>query len=403
MAAPVRTGSMASTCKPPMGSVTIRTATCLFDGTRYFAYDDENQLISVTISNAWQNQFVYDGKMRRRIERDYGWIGGSWTETNEVHFIYDGNVVVQERNANNLPTVSYTRGNDLSGRLQGAGGIGGLLARTDMGQWIGDSPFASAVLPCGWKRQCHLPDVSEWNLWLAKYLYDPFGNTLAQYGALAGVNNYRFSSKELNANSGLYYYLYRFYDPNLQRWLNRDPLEEAGGVDLYTYVGNNPIDESDPLGLMSAKCIAAQLEFDEAIADLADQFERYNPLTDILGGIPILRGGQPIGRNTVPGGHAIKVLNAINRVKNALDRIARDCKDDSVKPPCDKKPEPKPAPVPNSNFINRMAEITGLSGSALYIYLIVSEGSRAFPPRDLVPAVPRRSSSFQSDNREFGI
>ena len=116
----------------------------LFDGTRNFVYDDENELISVWVANTWSNNFVYDGKLRRRIERDYGWIGGSWTETNEVHFIYDGNVVVQERNANNLPTVSYTRGNDLSGTLQGAGGIGGLLARTDMGQWIGDSAFATA-------------------------------------------------------------------------------------------------------------------------------------------------------------------------------------------------------------------------------------------------------------------
>ena len=74
--------------------------------------------------------------MRRRIEKDYMWQGSTWVETNEVHFIYDGNVVIQERDINNLPLVTYTRGNDLSGSLQGAGGIGGLLARTDMGQWI---------------------------------------------------------------------------------------------------------------------------------------------------------------------------------------------------------------------------------------------------------------------------
>jgi len=43
--------------------------------------------------------------------------------------IYDGFRVIQERDSNSIPTVSYTRGRDLSGRLQGAGGIGGLLAR----------------------------------------------------------------------------------------------------------------------------------------------------------------------------------------------------------------------------------------------------------------------------------
>ncbi|HUA65457.1 MAG TPA: hypothetical protein VME24_06395 [Alphaproteobacteria bacterium] len=99
------------------------------DGFKHFAYDDENELIAVWVTNAWSNSFAYDGKMRRRIERDYSWDAGTsgWTETNEVHFIYDGNLVVEERNASNVPLVSYTRGLDLSGTFQGAGGIGGLL------------------------------------------------------------------------------------------------------------------------------------------------------------------------------------------------------------------------------------------------------------------------------------
>jgi hypothetical protein len=49
-------------------------------------------------------------------------------------------------------------------------------------------------------------------------------------------------------NSGLYYYGYRFYDPNLQRWLNRDPLEERGGLNLYCLGANNPLDGFDPNG-----------------------------------------------------------------------------------------------------------------------------------------------------------
>jgi RHS repeat-associated protein len=63
---------------------------------------------------------------------------------------------------------------------------------------------------------------------VASYRYDPYGNTLAQSGALANANTYRFSSKELHAGSGLYYYGYRFYDPSLQRWINRDPIGEPG-------------------------------------------------------------------------------------------------------------------------------------------------------------------------------
>jgi RHS repeat-associated protein len=245
----------------------------LNDGTRYFAYDDENELISVTVSNAWQSRFVYDGKMRRRIERDYTWNGGSWLETNEVHYIYDGNLVIQERNANNLPMATYTRGNDLSGTLQGAGGIGGLLARTDNSLLLTPNSYLQAFSYYHADGNGNVTYLIYSNQQpAAKYLYDPYGNTLSMSGPLAGANTYRFSSKEWNANSGLYYYLYRFYDPNLQRWPNRDPIWDKGflvlhdrrrrtymmdlrqGVrfDLYGFVGNDPTDKNDVLGLLSA-------------------------------------------------------------------------------------------------------------------------------------------------------
>src|SRR6266567_966518 len=47
----------------------------------------------------------------------------------------------------------------------------------------------------------------------------------------------------------MYYYGFRFYDPSIQRWLNRDPVAELDGVNLYGFVGNNPITSVDPLGL----------------------------------------------------------------------------------------------------------------------------------------------------------
>ncbi len=42
-----------------------------------------------------------------------------------------------------------------------------------------------------------------------------------------------------------------FYDPGSQRWLNRDPIGEGGGVNLYAYVGNDPVNEADPEGMSS--------------------------------------------------------------------------------------------------------------------------------------------------------
>jgi len=80
------------------------------DGHRCFAYDDENQLVSVWVTNTWRSDFVYDGKMRRRIRREYVWQSGAWSLRLKCAMCTDGNLVLQERDANNLPVVTYTRG-----------------------------------------------------------------------------------------------------------------------------------------------------------------------------------------------------------------------------------------------------------------------------------------------------
>jgi RHS repeat-associated protein len=211
------------------------------DGLRSFVYDDENQLTSVTVANAWRSEFDYDGLLRRRIRREYTW-SGTWYETNEVHYVYDGRLVIQERDVNNVPQVTYTRGNDLGGGLEKAGGIGGLLARTDNQQ------MTHAFYHCDGNGNvtCLIDSSGEV---VARYAYDPFGNMIAISGTLANANLYRFSSKEYHPNSGLVYYLYRYYDPNLQRWINRDLLEEYGGLNLFQFALNNPLSCVDRNGL----------------------------------------------------------------------------------------------------------------------------------------------------------
>lgn len=102
-----------------------------YDGLRAFVYDDENQLVQVTVTNSYRVQFAYDGKLRRRVRTEFVWQSGAWVTNQVVRYVCDGMLVVQERDANNVPLVGYTRGRDLSGGLSGAGGIGGLLARTD--------------------------------------------------------------------------------------------------------------------------------------------------------------------------------------------------------------------------------------------------------------------------------
>jgi RHS repeat-associated protein len=217
------------------------------DGRRSFVYDDENQLTQVVVTNGANNStrsdFVYDGLFRRRIRREWSWVNGNWAQSAEVRYVYDGRLILQERDGNNLPLVTYTRGVDLSGSREGAGGIGGLLARTDHGS--GQTAFYHAD---GNGNITALVNAQQ--LVVARYTYDPFGNVLSKAGPLADANLYRFSSKESHQPSGLVYYLYRFYDPNLQRWVSRDPIGVEGGINLYGFVGNNPVTHLEPFGLM---------------------------------------------------------------------------------------------------------------------------------------------------------
>jgi RHS repeat-associated protein len=279
------------------------------DGLRSFTYDDENQLIQVLVSNQWMSQFSYDGKMRRRIRQEFTWQSGVWVQTNEIYYVYDGNLVIQERDVNNLPTVTYTRGKDLSGGLEGAGGIGGLLARTS--QASADVPLAGqSFYHCDGNGNVTML-ISTNQQVLAKYLYDAFGNIISKSGLLADANVYRFSSKEAHPNSGLVYYLYRYYDPNLQRWPNRDPLGEKGfevlrslhtitppffrmppsemlyDSTLYQFAANSPVSVADPLGLLvwtpGEKCMmricgtAAGTVVTAGVFELCKAFWEANP------------------------------------------------------------------------------------------------------------------------------
>jgi RHS repeat-associated protein len=251
-------------------------------GGRYqYSYDTENRLISWQDNGAGrfpiphQTDFVYDGLGRLRIRDEYqqqsqqgpsGPGGGStWSLVSETLYIYDGNRVIQERDMNNTPTVSYTRGIDLSGTMEGAGGIGGLLARSDgysAGNWIDHNYYHAD----GNGNITYLVDSNQ--TLAAGYRYDPFGNTISSSGSFAAANVYRFSSKECHVNSGMYYYLYRFYDPNLQRWINRDPIGEPGfellrrwqEIDMpereneFGFSVNDPCDFADPNGLLVYLC-----------------------------------------------------------------------------------------------------------------------------------------------------
>lgn len=79
------------------------------------------------------------------------------------------------------------------------------------------------------------------------YTFDSFGNQTASSGSL--TNPFRFTGRELDSETNLYYFRARYVDQSTGRFLSEDPLSFDGGNNSYTYTRNSPIGFKDPLGL----------------------------------------------------------------------------------------------------------------------------------------------------------
>ncbi|MES2995703.1 MAG: RHS repeat-associated core domain-containing protein [Verrucomicrobiota bacterium] len=200
-----------------------------------YTWDSENRLLSLSDGTTTVTH-TYDALHRRVTKTANG---------TTTRFVYDGWNVIEEFSGTTL-AKSLTWGADLSGSLQAAGGVGGLLLTLNHSALI-----TSHFHYDGNGNITQLTDAA--GTTTASYRYDAFGNTLAATGSAASENNYRFSTKPVDeeiAASPLHYYGYRYYIAPLGRWLNRDPIEEQGGINLYGFVRNDGIGKWDNLGLL---------------------------------------------------------------------------------------------------------------------------------------------------------
>ena len=100
----------------------------------------------------------------------------------------------------------------------------------------------------------------------ARYEYGPFGELIRATGPMAKVNPFRFSTKHQDEETGLVYYGYRYYDPGTGRWVSRDPIAELGGLNLYGFALNDPVDYVDKLGMTCLSCNAVPAQGPDADA-----------------------------------------------------------------------------------------------------------------------------------------
>ncbi|MFH1009994.1 MAG: RHS repeat-associated core domain-containing protein [bacterium] len=207
-----------------------------------YVWDDADRLKEVRSLESGQPVMNcrYDGLGRRR-ERVV-WNNGAGS-TN--HYIYNSWLVLAVLDGSTNVLETYTHGPDLSGTIDGAGGIGGIIACEDAGQW--------SYFHCdGNGNVVTITDTNQ-NI-VTSIEYGPFGALMTHSGSYQP--RYRFSSKEWDELVGLYYYGYRYYCPEIGRWLSRDPIEEEGGENLYSAIHNNPVNSGDILGLITYSYIS---------------------------------------------------------------------------------------------------------------------------------------------------
>ena len=221
-----------------------------------YAYDSGNRLVSVASNGITVATMSYDTQ-GRRVKK----VAADGTH----RYFYDGWLLVYEhitRFDNTISEIEYVWGKDLSGTLHGAAGVGGLLYLTISNAQPSTFNLSTFQRSRGTRDsstpQLYIPYYDAYGNILgyrdaqgnvvASYTYDAFGNTISQSGPMSDFFLHRFSTKYYDSETGLYYYGYCYYSPSLMRWLTRDPIEEAGGVNLYAMCGNNAVAQIDSLG-----------------------------------------------------------------------------------------------------------------------------------------------------------
>lgn len=215
------------------------------DGRWNYTWDAENRLVSMTSRNGGDPilsiTFEYDYQGRRTLKKVTPTVGSVTTS----NFFYNGWNVIAEVDGSNTLLHSFVWGKDLSGNEQDAGGVGGLVALV-----VHTGGNAGTYFPSydGNGNLTTLTKGSDGSL-AARYEYSPFHKVIRATGPMAKEYTHLAATKYYDYESGLYYYGYRYYEPETGRWLSRDPIEENGGLNLYTFITNKPLESYDYLGL----------------------------------------------------------------------------------------------------------------------------------------------------------
>ena len=200
------------------GNTLSKTTTA---GTTSYAWDFENRLTSLTMPGTGGTvNFKYD-PFGRRIEKVAPTSG-------TTVYAYDGDNVTEELGSGGSLLAHYTQGAAIDEPLAITGTSGTYFSHAD--------GLGSITSLTGGSGQL-----------ANSYVYDSFGNLTGSTGTI--TNPFQYTAREFDSETGLYYYRARYYDPSAGRFVSEDPVRFQAGYNFYVYVGNDPVDLIDAIGM----------------------------------------------------------------------------------------------------------------------------------------------------------
>ena len=201
-------------------------------GADSYVYDSENQLIKVTTSNNII-KFSYDAFGNRTEKRVYDLNDNM---LNSASYLYDGADVLCEYDVSGTEKARYVLANlDRPIRRTNDNSSNYYYHADSLGSITEISNSAG-----------NLVEAYNYDIYGNRTVEDAIGNSLTH--STIG-NKYFFTGRRFEAETNLYYYRARFYSSELGRFLQPDPIEYAGGINIYAYCGNNSVNFVDPMGL----------------------------------------------------------------------------------------------------------------------------------------------------------
>ncbi|MCB1121710.1 MAG: hypothetical protein KJT03_09190, partial [Verrucomicrobiae bacterium] len=275
--------------------------------SRSFSWDAENRLVAIDRNSGSRSEFSYDGFGRcvKLVEKT-----GAAVESVK-QFVWNRLELVEERDASGQVTRRFfPMGMEI-------------VTGPDSGKYFYTVDHLGSI--------CELMD--ETGAVRTRYEYDPFGRRVKIEGDLEA--DFGFTGYYYHAPSGLCMAPFRFYDPDLGRWISRDPLEEADDINLFAYVSNNPLNRIDPLGLSS---LGETFGFLKDWVDvwnggpvplsiITDQLRGWPEMTDILTKIGQLKTLRSLINSLLKQYHALKN----KKCPNFADNLAKDALEKTIK------------------------------------------------------------------------